>query len=280
MTGFCFHNSAFPISALCVWNSLAVPNQASVSNILSSLLESNRRDARLSQWLACFPPARTIQQPHWTKSAQQTQPIAAVIYCHFYLLSQRNANSSEWWKHWRFRNNFYEVMPGNTLTGQDSSLKYLLKQKSLADKTGLSCWARRRGKPVIVSNRKVTNMPLGKPIVFMAWKAMKGCHLNCGQKQCTTGHLSTSVVTSSWVWRVPGLGFLFLCTVFICIPSNRNFSCLPPWYGSLFQLCVLPLGLMPKSQMRKMGEEDSDMEKPVLEFINKHLTSPWCCLFR
>lgn len=208
MTGFCYHDSAFPIGALRIWNSLAAPNQESVGNIMSNLLESSGRDACLSQRLAWFPPARTIQQRHWTKSAQQTQPIAAVIYCHFFLLSQMKANPFEQWKHWRFRKKFYEVMPGNTLTGQDSSLKYLLKQKSLADKTGLSCWARRCGKPVILSNCKVTNMPLRKPIVFMAWKE-EGCHLKCGQKQRTTGQLSAPVANSSWVEEFQVLAFFF-----------------------------------------------------------------------
>ena len=100
--------------------------------------------------LPAFPPARTTWQRRWTKSAQQTQPIAAVIYCHFFLFSQIKANPFEQWKHWRFRNNSYEVMPGNTLTGQESSLKYLFEWKSLADNTMLSCWANTHGKPVIL----------------------------------------------------------------------------------------------------------------------------------
>lgn len=87
--------------------------------------------------LPIFSPARTIRQRHGTKSAQQTQPIAAVIYCRFFLFFQIKANPFEQWKHWRLRNNYYEVMPGNTLTGQDSSLRYLLKQKSRADSTML-----------------------------------------------------------------------------------------------------------------------------------------------
>lgn len=131
MNGLCFDESAFPIIKLCIWNSLAIPSQTSDGNIWSP---EGGMPAQVSH-LPIFPPARTIRQQHWTKSVQQTQPTAAVIYCHFFLFSQIKANPFEQWKHWRFRNNCYEVMPGNTLTGQDSSLEYLPKQQSHADNT-------------------------------------------------------------------------------------------------------------------------------------------------
>lgn len=142
------------------------------------------------------------------QSAQQTQPIAAVTYCHFFLFSHIKANSSEQGKHWRFRNNCYEVMPGNTLTGHDSSCKYLFKQKSLADNTVLSSWVDRHGKSVILWNSKVPNMPLRQPIVFLAWKR-KVCHLKHGQKQCSTSQLSTLFVVPSQFEGSKVLTFFF-----------------------------------------------------------------------
>lgn len=159
-----FDDSASPSRKLSIWKSPATPHRPSDPKFFHSPWEPVGRDAFLSQRLAYFPPARTIQQWHKTKSTQQTQPIAAVIHCLFFLFSHIKANPFKHGNHWRFRNNRYEVMPGNTLTGFLLE-EFVQAKKSWADNAMLSSLANMHGKS---DTCKVPNTLLRKPVVFLA----------------------------------------------------------------------------------------------------------------